>query len=132
MKNKLNTPKTKTNINGQKSGTNWIYSDIVKEHFFRPKNYLTEKEEKKFKWNGVGEAGSSICGDVMRVWIWVDPKTQRIKKCKWRTFGCASAIATTSMMSIIVTEKGGMKLEDAEKLTTVGEAIKYIESKSKQ
>lgn len=101
----------------QKSGKNWIYSDIVKEHFFHPKNYLEKGEEKKFKWNGMGEAGSSVCGDVMKVWILVDPKTQRIKKCKWQTFGCASAIAATSMMSVMVTEKGGMKLLDAEKLT---------------
>ncbi|MFH1749571.1 MAG: iron-sulfur cluster assembly scaffold protein [bacterium] len=101
---------------GQKSGKKWAYSGIVKEHFFNPKNFIDEKQEKTLKFNGVGEVGSSVCGDVMRVWIWVDSKTERIKSCKWRTFGCASAIAATSMMSVMITEKGGMKLKDAEKL----------------
>ena len=84
-----------------KSGKVWAYSDIVKDHFFNPKNFISEKEEKKIKWNGMGEVGSPACGDVMRVWIWVDPKTDRIKNCKWRTFGCASAIAATSMISVL-------------------------------
>ncbi|MEK7211503.1 MAG: iron-sulfur cluster assembly scaffold protein, partial [Patescibacteria group bacterium] len=41
---------------------------------------------------------------------------ERIKECKWKTFGCGSAIASTSMLSVIVTANGGMKLEDARKL----------------
>jgi NifU-like protein involved in Fe-S cluster formation/bacterioferritin-associated ferredoxin len=56
------------------------------------------------------------CGDMMKVWIKVDKKNDRIKKLKWSTFGCASAIASTSMLSVIVTEKGGMKIEDALKI----------------
>jgi len=99
-----------------RTGKVWAYSDTVKDHFFNPKNYIDEKQEKTIKFNGMGEAGSSACGDVMKVWIWVDSKTERIKTCKWRTFGCASAIAATSMMSEMITEKGGMKLPDAEKL----------------
>jgi len=55
------------------------------------------------------------CGDVMKMWIWV--RDDKIVKCKWQTFGCASAIASTSMLSVMVTEKGGMKIEDALKLT---------------
>jgi len=53
------------------------------------------------------------CGDMMALWIKVDPETQKIKDCKWRTYGCASAIAATSMMSIMVTEKGGMPVKKA-------------------
>jgi NifU-like protein involved in Fe-S cluster formation len=50
---------------------------------------------------------------MMALWIKVDPKTQKIEDCKWRTYGCASAIAATSMMSVMVTEKGGMPVKKA-------------------
>jgi len=57
------------------------------------------------------------CGDVMRIWLNVDPKRDTITTLKWRTFGCASAIAATSMLSVMVTEKKGMKIDDALKIT---------------
>jgi bacterioferritin-associated ferredoxin len=60
--------------------------------------------------------GSPACGDAMKIWIKVDEATQRITDLKWKTFGCASAIASTSMMSVIVTEGGGVTLEEARKL----------------
>jgi NifU-like protein involved in Fe-S cluster formation/bacterioferritin-associated ferredoxin len=56
------------------------------------------------------------CGDVMRVWLKIDPKKDKITEFKWRTFGCASAIASTSMLSLMATEKGGMKIEKALKI----------------
>ncbi len=56
------------------------------------------------------------CGDVMRVWLKIDPKKDRIIEFKWRTFGCASAIAATSMLSVMATEKGGMKIDKALKI----------------
>jgi NifU-like protein involved in Fe-S cluster formation/bacterioferritin-associated ferredoxin len=90
----------------------------VKEHFFNPKNILTTDEEaKKYDADGVGIVGSPACGDVMKMWIKVDKVKDTIKECKWQTFGCASAIASTSMLSIMVTENDGMKTEDAMKLT---------------
>ena len=92
----------------------WIYSNTVKKHFFSPKNFL--KDHKNYKADGVGAVGSPACGDMMVVWIKVDKKKQRIKECKWRTFGCASAIASTSMMSVMVTENGGMELDKAIRL----------------
>ena len=96
----------------------WFYTSTVKEHFMHPKNIaMDEKEIEKMNPNGTGQVGSPACGDVMKLWIKVDPKTKKIKKCKWKTFGCASAIASTSMLSEMVTEKGGMKIEDAKKLT---------------
>ena len=49
----------------------------------------------------------------MKMWLQIDPKTEKIKKLKWKTFGCASAISATSMFSVMVTEKGGMKLDKA-------------------
>jgi NifU-like protein involved in Fe-S cluster formation/bacterioferritin-associated ferredoxin len=74
------------------------------------------EDEEKYKADGLGMVGSPACGDMMKMWIKVDKKTERITECKWKTFGCGSAIASTSMLSVIVTERGGMKLEDARKL----------------
>ena len=52
----------------------------------------------------------------MRVWLKIDAKKDKIKEFKWRTFGCASAIASTSMLSVMVIEKGGMKIDKALKI----------------
>jgi NifU-like protein involved in Fe-S cluster formation len=95
---------------------NWYYSDKVKDHFFNPKNFLQE-DPKEGEFDAVGEIGSMACGDIMKMWIKVDQKTERIRKLKWRTFGCATAIASISAFSEIVTEKGGMKLDDALNIT---------------
>lgn len=94
---------------------NWLYSDIVRDHFFNPRNILID--EKKYKADGLGIVGSPTCGDMMVVWVKIDKKKKKIKECKWRTFGCASAIASTSMMSLMVTENGGMNLFKAKRLT---------------
>ena len=99
----------------ENSGNGWVYSNTVKDHFFHPKNFLS-KEPKKGEFNAEGQVGSPQCGDVMKMWIKIDPKTEKIKKLKWKTFGCASAIAATSMFSVMVTEKGGMKLDPALKI----------------
>jgi NifU-like protein involved in Fe-S cluster formation len=100
-----------------KDDTPWLYSEKVKDHFFNPRNLMTNEEEKNYKADGVGMVGSPVCGDMMKVWIKVDKKTKRIKECKWRTFGCASAIASTSVMSEMVTKNGGLTLEEAKKIT---------------
>lgn len=99
-------------------GQNWMYSPIVKEHFFNPKNLLENTEDLDVsQFDGYGQVGSPACGDMMKLWVKVDPKTDRITDCKWQTFGCASAIAATSMMSVMVSEKGGMLTEEAMNLT---------------
>jgi len=96
----------------------WFYSKEVKDHFFNPRNIFKTKEEaEKYKADGLGIVGSPACGDIMKVWIKVDKKSDRIKEFKYQTFGCASAIASTSVLSVMATEKGGMKLEKAMKLT---------------
>lgn len=97
-------------------GDKWLYSKTVKNHFLHPKNYVVNGKP-NFKYNGVGMVGSPACGDMMKIWIYIDPKTKRIKKCGWQTFGCASAIASTSMISVMVTEKGGMLIDKALKLS---------------
>jgi nitrogen fixation protein NifU and related proteins len=95
-------------------GSSWNYSDKVKEHFFHPKNIL-EIDEKEYNADGVGYVGSPACGDMMKIFIKV--KDDRIADLKWQTFGCASAIGSTSMLSVMVTENGGMSLDEAWKLT---------------
>ncbi len=97
-------------------GTEWLYSDIVKDHFFNPRNFMRLGEEKKFKFNAIGRVGSPACGDEMVIWLNIDPKKEVIKDIRWRTFGCGSAIAATSVLSEMVMERGGMKLENALKI----------------
>lgn len=97
-------------------GSGWLYSDTVKDHFFNPRNFMQYGEEEKFIFNGMGRVGSPACGDEMVLWLKVDPKTERIKDCRWRTFGCGSAISSTSVLSVMIKEKGGMKIEDALKI----------------
>jgi NifU-like protein involved in Fe-S cluster formation len=98
----------------KKEGNDWFYSNEVKKHFFSPKNFL-KKEEDVSKYNGYGKVGNIKCGDMMEMWIFI--KDNKIKKCRWRTFGCASAIASTSILSEIITKNGGMKIENALKIT---------------
>ncbi|MCP4754995.1 MAG: iron-sulfur cluster assembly scaffold protein [Proteobacteria bacterium] len=86
----------------------WIYSDKVKEHFMNPRNIL--RDEKDFHYDGKGTTGNIKCGDEMSVYIAVDKEKDSITDCKWRTYGCASAIASTSVLSEMVK---GMKLDEA-------------------
>ncbi len=91
----------------------WFYTDTVKEHFFHPKNFMDN--EATYGEAAMGMVGSPACGDAMKIWIKVDPATERITDLKWKTFGCGSAIASTSMMSVMVTENGGVTLDEARK-----------------
>ncbi|MBI4980054.1 iron-sulfur cluster assembly scaffold protein [Candidatus Woesearchaeota archaeon] len=112
----MKTADKKTKVVGHKR-EEWIYTDIVKDHFFHPRNiFATEKEAETYKKNadGTGQIGSPACGDIMEMYIKVDKKNNTIKECKWRTFGCASAIASTSILSEMVI---GMKLSEAKKIT---------------
>lgn len=102
----------KPDLVNQFTGKSWVYSKSVRDHFFRPRNFLLS-DLSIDEYDTEGIIGSPACGDVMRIWLKIDKKNDRIKKFKWRTFGCASAIATTSMLSVMVTEKGGMKLDKA-------------------
>jgi len=71
------------------------YSEKVIEHFKRPKNVGTlDKENKNV---GTGLVGAPECGDVMRLQIEVDEQSNIIKDAKFKTFGCGSAIASSSL-----------------------------------
>jgi len=95
---------------------NFGYTDEVMDHFTNPRNVL-KVSEKEYDANGVGMVGNPSCGDMMKIWIKVDKESDTIKDLKWKTFGCASAIGSTSMMSEMVTEGDGMKINDALALT---------------
>lgn len=102
-------------IVNQHTGEKWVYSPIVKDHFFHPRNLLLE-DPKEGEFDAVGMVGSPACGDVMKIWIKADRADDRITDLKWQTFGCGSAIASTSMFSVMVTENSGMKVDDALKI----------------
>ena len=86
----------------------WEYTDKLKEHFFNPRN-VGEIE----KPDGVGEVGSLACGDALKLTFKLD-KTGRIKDAKFKTFGCASAIATSSVLTEMIR---GKTLEEAAHVT---------------
>ena len=104
-----------SDVMNQFTGQSWVYSDTVKDHFFNPRNLLLENP-KPGEYDAVGEVGSPARGDVMKMWLKIDKKNDKITGLKWRTFGCGSAIAATSMFSVMVTEGGGMKINRALKI----------------
>ena len=91
------------------------YSQKVMDHFMNPRNVGQVENP-----SGVGEVGNPTCGDIMHIEIVV--KDDKIEDIKFRTFGCAAAIATSSMVTEMVK---GKTLEEAEKITnrTVAEAL---------
>lgn len=86
----------------------WVYSEKLKEHFMNPKNIMAGDTVEGF--DGVGLEGNLQCGDQMMVAIKVDRSAETITDCQWKTYGCASAIASTSILSEMVK---GMTLEQA-------------------
>jgi len=95
-------------------GFGWNYTEKVKEHFMNPHNVL-DIPENEYNADGIGFVGSPACGDMMKVYIKI--KNNKIIDFKWKTFGCASAIGSTSVLSDMVIKNGGMTLDDAYKLT---------------
>ena len=76
------------------------YSDKVMDHFMSPRN-VGEIENA----SGVGEVGNAKCGDIMRIYLDIDEETKIIKDVKFKTFGCGSAIASSSMATEMVKGK---------------------------
>jgi nitrogen fixation NifU-like protein len=107
--------KKNSDVVNQYTGQTWVYSDTVKDHFFHPRNLLLDQPaEGQFDAEGV--VGSPACGDMMTMWLKINPESDSIVDMKWKTFGCGSAIAATSMFSVMVLENGGMKIDEAMKI----------------
>lgn len=85
------------------------YSEKVKDHYQHPRN-VGEIENA----SGVGTVGNAKCGDIMRMYLDIDDNTHIIKDCKFKTFGCGAAVATSSMATELVK---GKTIEEALKIT---------------
>lgn len=86
-----------------------MYSEKVIDHFTNPRN-VGEIENA----SGVGTVGNAKCGDIMRVYLDIDEETTVIRDCKFKTFGCGAAVATSSMATEMIK---GKTIEEAMKLT---------------
>ncbi len=96
--------------NNPSNSQNWIYSDIVKEHFLSPRNFLMG-DETNYPHDAEGVVGNPICGDQMKMFLQIEG--DKIKDVKWKTYGCASAIASTSALSELAK---GKTLDEALKI----------------
>ncbi|MFH2145167.1 MAG: Fe-S cluster assembly protein NifU [Candidatus Omnitrophota bacterium] len=87
----------------------WFYSDKVKKLFKDPQNVGEVKNP-----DAVGDVGNIICGDALRLTLKIDKKTEKIIDAKFQTFGCASAIASSSALTEMIK---GMTIEEAARIT---------------
>ena len=84
-----------------------LYSDKVMDHFLQPRNLGVIEDA-----DGIGEVGNAKCGDIMKMYLKIDDDI--ITDVKFETFGCASAIASSSMATELIK---GQRVEDAMQLT---------------
>ena len=92
-----------------------LYSDKVMDHFLHPRNLGMLEDA-----NGVGEVGNAQCGDIMKMYLKIED--DMVQDVKFETFGCGSAIASSSMATELIK---GKPLEEVEQLTNkaVAEAL---------
>ena len=86
-----------------------MYSEKVMDHFQNPRN-VGEIENA----SGVGTVGNAKCGDIMRIYHDIDEESHVIRDCKFKTFGCGAAVATSSMATELVK---GKTIEEAMQVT---------------
>ena len=92
-----------------------LYSEIVMDHFRNPRNVGVIEDA-----NGIGEVGNAKCGDIMKMYLKIEDDI--VKDVKFETFGCGSAIASSSMATELIK---GQPLSEVRKLTNkaVAEAL---------
>ena len=77
-----------------------MYSEKEMDHFSNRRNVVEIENA-----SGVGTVGNAKCGDIMRMYLDIDEDTKIIKECKFKTFGCGAAVATSSMATELVKGK---------------------------
>ena len=85
-----------------------MYSDKVMDHFEHPRN-VGEIENA----SGVGTVGNAKCGDIMRIYLDIDDATHMIRDCKFKTFGCGAAVASSMATEMVK----GKTIEEAMQVT---------------
>jgi len=95
---------------------NTNYTKEVIDHFTKPRNLGELKNP-----DAIGTVGNPTCGDVLKLYLKIDKKTKKIKDIKFQTFGCAAAIATSSMITELAK---GKTLDRAKKITNADVAEK--------
>ncbi|MEM9540527.1 MAG: Fe-S cluster assembly protein NifU [Cyanobacteria bacterium P01_E01_bin.42] len=102
----------------------WNYTDEVMEHFHQPRNQgkIATDECNDGEKVVTGEVGSIACGDALRLHLKIDEESQTIEDAKFQTFGCASAIASSSMLTELLK---GKNVDDALAMTNrdIAEAL---------
>ncbi len=92
-----------------------LYNNTVMDHFMNPRNMGDIKEA-----DAIGEVGAAACGDIMKISLKIDESTQTVTDARFKTFGCGSAIAASSMATELIK---GRTIEELEKNFTNKEVL---------
>ena len=84
-----------------------LYNETVMDHFMNPRNMGDIKDA-----DAIGEVGAAACGDIMKITLKIDDDTQTVTDARFKTFGCGSAIAASSMATELIK---GRTIEELQK-----------------
>ena len=84
-----------------------LYNNTVMDHFINPRNMGDIKDA-----DAIGEVGAAACGDIMKISLKIDEETKKVVDARFKTFGCGSAIAASSMATELIK---GRTIEELEK-----------------